>query len=363
MSDSLRLLVDARPLVGARTGIGVHAAEIARRLPFAPPPMLAAHAPIHDLSGIEHLPVRVDRAPLGVLWQQTLLPRILLEEHADVLWGPHGTLPLASRVPAVVSVHDLTSITTPASHQLKTVLSFNTFIARSLHAAAFIAAVSTVTAEAVMRGFGVSASKIEVVPNGVGPELRPASGEGDPGFGLRSGAYLLYAGTIEPRKGIGDLLEAWERLTPRPKLVLCGSPGWGIRRLRRIIERYEQQGEIVVTGYVDRDVLVSLLQHALLFVYPSRDEGFGLPPLEAMACGTPVVAASGGAIPEVVGDAALLVPPGQPDQLLSAMRSALSNPLLREDLRARGLARARTFSWDTSARKMEELIRRTAAKG
>lgn len=359
MSDAPRLVIDARPLVGSRTGIGVHTAEIARGLSF--PPLLAAHAPIRDRTGIEGLSVRIDPAPLGVIWQQMILPRVLTEERADVLWGPHGTIPLSSRVPALVTVHDLTSITAPTSHQMRTVLSFNTFIAKSLDSARFIAAVSRTTAEAVMRGFGIAAHKIEVIPNGVGAELAPpAEGRVDPGFGLEPGAYLLYAGTIEPRKGIGDLIDAWERLRPRPKLVLCGSSGWGMRRLRRIIERHARTGEIVVTGYVDRASLVRLLQHALLFVYPSHDEGFGLPPLEAMACGTPVVAAAGGAIPEVVGDAAVLVPPGQPDRLLAALRNAMESQALRADLRRRGLERARLFSWDYSTKKMEELVRRAA---
>ncbi|HSN68394.1 MAG TPA: hypothetical protein VLV48_04060, partial [Thermoanaerobaculia bacterium] len=103
MSSPLRVVVDARPLVGNRTGIGVHTAEIAARLPFDPPPLLAAHAPIADRSGIERIPVRVDRALTGGTWQQLTLPRVLAEERADVLWGPHGTIPLRGSTPAVVT--------------------------------------------------------------------------------------------------------------------------------------------------------------------------------------------------------------------------------------------------------------------
>src|ERR1043166_8563067 len=134
----LEVVIDGRPLVGNRTGIGVHTAEIARRLDVEPPPLIASHAPIDDRSGIEQCRFRVDPMALGVLWQQTKLARIA----ADVLWCPHGTLPLASRVPAVISMHDLTTITMPLPHEAKTLLSFNLFVGRSTQRAEKITSLS-----------------------------------------------------------------------------------------------------------------------------------------------------------------------------------------------------------------------------
>jgi glycosyltransferase involved in cell wall biosynthesis len=336
---AMRLLIDGRPLVGNRTGIGVHTAEIARRLDVEPPPLIASHADIADRTGLERCAFRVDRMALGVMWQQWVLPRI----EGDVLWGPHGTLPVAWRRPSVVTIHDFTSITMPERHRLKTILSFNLFIARSLEQASRVACVSRAIADETMRGFGVAAAKIEIVPNGVDPFFSPdlEGSEGD---------YLLFTGTLEPRKGVHELIAAWASLpAPRPRLVLCGDTGWKMRIPR-------EQG-IEVTGYVTRERLRELYRGALAFVYPSRYEGFGIPPLEAMACGAPVVAARTGAIPEFAEGAALLIEPGDPDALRAVLVRITSDAALRRELRALGPERARLWTWDRGARAMTELIR------
>jgi glycosyltransferase involved in cell wall biosynthesis len=349
----LDVVIDGRALVGNRTGIGVHTANIAARLGTHPPPLIASHAPIDDRGGIEQCRFRVDRSPLGVLWQQVTLPRIV--PASSVLWAPHGTLPVRLKAPAVATVHDLTSITMPLRHELRTILSFNVFIGRSLEQARFIAAVSRATADAVMRGFGIAASKIVLVPNGVDSFFRPPQ-PGDEALpeGLRAGAYILYAGTIEPRKGVGVLLDAWRSLPePRPTLVLAGDAGWKSGRLMAAIAR---EPGIRVTGFVPCETLRALYQHAAAFVYPSYFEGFGMPPLEAMACGTPVITTRGGALPETVGDAAMLVDAGDAGALSSALRRLLAEPALAAELVARGHEQVRQFDWDVSAGTMRDLL-------
>lgn len=330
----MRLIIDGRPLVGNRTGIGVHTAEITRRLGLDAPPLIASHAEVTDREGLDGCAFRVDPSPLGVLWQQTRLPGIA----GDVLWGPHGTLPLAGRMPAVATVHDFTSITMPGRHRLRTILSFNVFIGASLEKAVRVACVSRAVADEAMRGFGVAASKIELVPNGVSDYFSPGGEEED---------YILYAGTLEPRKGIDVLFAAWWSLpAPRPRLVLCGDPGWRTR----IPEGAE------VTGYVTRERLRELYRGARVFVYPSRYEGFGIPPLEAMACGTPVIATRTGAIPEFAQDAAVLVEPGDREGLRTALVSVLTDAALRQELRRSGPERARQWSWDRGAGSMRQLL-------
>lgn len=335
-SNPVRLLIDGRPLVGNRTGIGVHTAEIVRRMDADT--LIASHADIVDREGLERCRFRVDRAALGVLWQQLLLPRI----DADVLWGPHGTLPLTWRKPSVVTLHDFTSITMPLRHRAKTVLSFNLFIGQSLERASRVACVSRVVADEAMRGFGVAASKIELVPNGVDEFFTPGEGpEGD---------YILFTGTLEPRKGIDDLLDAWRSLRrPRPRLVLCGGIGWGMR--------IDEEDGVELTGYVTRERLRELYRGALLFVYPSHHEGFGIPPLEAMACGAPVIATRTGAIPDYAEGAALLVTPGDRDALRAAMTRVIEDATLRHELRASGVERARAWRWERGANAMIELLR------
>jgi glycosyltransferase involved in cell wall biosynthesis len=331
----VNLLIDGRPLVGNRTGIGVHTAEIARRLDVDA--TIASHAAIDDQEGLEHLRFRVDRMPLGVLWQQLALPRL----DADVLWGPHGTLPLAWKKPAVVTLHDFTSITMPLRHKAKTVLSFNLFIGASLEMATRVACVSRAVADDAMRGFGVHASKIEIVPNGVDAFFSPAGDEGD---------YVLFTGTLEPRKGIDDLLDAWRALPrPRPRLVLCGGSGWGTR--------IGEEHGVERTGYVSREKLRDLYRHALVFAYPSHHEGFGIPPLEAMACGAPVIATRTGAIHEYAEGAAMLIAPGDRAALRDALARAVRDASLRAELRARGPERARSWRWERGASVMSDLLR------
>jgi glycosyltransferase involved in cell wall biosynthesis len=328
----LEVIIDGRPLVGHRTGIGVHTAEIARRLDVEPAPLIASHAEIDDRGGIEQCRFRVDRAVNGIAWQQLVLPRI----GGDVLWGPHGTIPIALKKPSVVTLHDFTSITMPSRHRLKTILSYNLFIGRSLDRASRIACVSRAVADEAVRGFAVDRAKIEIVPNGVDEFFSPGGEEGD---------YLLFAGTLEPRKGVDDLIAAWRSLPePRPRLVLCGDRGWSV----------DVPADVEVTGYVTRERLRELYRGAIAFVYPSRYEGFGIPPLEAMACGAPVIATRTGAIPEYAGDAALLI---DRSQLRDAIARLLRDAGLRRELRARGPERAKLYRWDRSAALMTELLR------
>jgi len=356
VSRDLRVIVDGRPLIPPRSGIGVHTAEIAGRLDVTPPPLIASHAEITNKQGIERCRFRIDRAPNGILWQQFVLPRVA---EADVLWGPHGTIPITLKIPSVVTLHDFSSLTMPGRHRFRTVASFNLFISESLDRADRVAAVSKSVANEAMRWFGVPGEIIEIIPNGVDDFFRPGPSPGAarhplPASGERDavrGDYILFAGTLEPRKGIDDLIAVWQSLPqPRPPLILCGERGWGVR----VPEGIE------VTGWVDRERLRALYQRALIFVYPSQYEGFGIPPLEAMACGAPVIATRTGAIAEYGQGAALLIDPGDRDALRQAMLCLLHDPPLRADLGARGVERAAQFRWDRSAQLMTDLLAQAA---
>ena len=357
MNTPLRVVIDGRALVGKRTGIGVHTAEIASRLDTEPAPLIAAHTDIENRSSIEHCRFRVDRISPGVLWQQLKLAKVAQEE-GDVLWGPHGTLPLNVQTPSVITIHDLTSLTMPLKHKFKTLASFNLIIGRSIANATRIAAVSRATAEELMRGFDVAASRITIVPNGVDafyspsdlvPEVMP--------FDLEHDRFILYVGTVEPRKGVDDLIRAWSALSsPRPRLVICGTLGWGYRAVLRMVEEHRDRHDIIVSGYLDQSSLRDLYRHCMLFVYPSHYEGFGLPPLEAMACGAPVVTTKAGALPEVVGDAAVTVEAGAINELSAALRRLVIDEPQRRDLRRRGVERAASFDWKKSASTMMDLL-------
>jgi len=359
--------VDLRALVPTATGIGVYTRSLLlalaarggfgyRGLAHRPPRGAAALA----AAGIEseHEP-----APLGVIWQQLKLPRRLARGDLDLFWSPLMTLPLHCPVPAVATVHDLTSILMPESHRFKVRWSIFPFLRTSLERAERLVAVSQATADDLAFHFPQVARKVRVVYSGVDPEFRPGVPEEIEAtreeIGL-PGGYLLYAGTVEPRKNLGTILDAWEALRlddpSVPPLVLVGPYGWGSRELVKRIDSLAHLG-IKSFGHVSRERLVQLFQAATLFVYPSFYEGFGLPPAEALACGIPTIVSNVSSLPEVVGDAGLQVEPTDPGALMAAIRRLLENPALREELRGRGLEQAARFRWERTAEEMEEVFR------
>jgi glycosyltransferase involved in cell wall biosynthesis len=294
-----------------------------------------------------------------------MLPRRLAQGDADLLWSPITTLPLRSPVPGVVTIHDLTAILMPETHRTKVRWSVLPFIRPTLERARAVVAISQATAADLRFHFPQTAEKLHVVYNGIDADFVPGDERtiAETRAELDSpGGYLLYAGTLEPRKGIDILLEAWataRRDAPEtPPLILAGPYGWHSRGLLREIEQLAGKG-VRYLGRVERPRLVRLMQAARCFVYPSQYEGFGLPPAEALACGVPVIACDSSSLPEVVGEAGLLVEPGDTAGLAAAIRHLLAEPGLEAELRARALPQAARFSWPRAAAEMEQIFRDT----
>jgi glycosyltransferase involved in cell wall biosynthesis len=359
---SKRLIaVDLRALVGQPTGIGVHTRELLLRLaPRARFRYLGlAHKPV---AGAEELraagvDLAVHPAPLGVLWQQLRLPPILRARGADLLWSPLQTLPWFCPVAAVVTVHDLTVYLHPEVHRAKVLWSQRAFLRRSLEEARRIVAVSQATARDLERRFPRLGDKQIVIPNGVDASFRP---DALAAASIRQelalpGGYLLYAGTLEPRKNLGTLLRAWEawrQADPTaPPLLLVGPYGWKSEELVGEIERLGASG-LRYLGRVERQRLLQVMQGAAVFAYPSLYEGFGLPPLEALACGVPTVVSDVSSLPEVVGEAGWRVPPLEVAAWSAALRQAWDS---RDDTerRQRAVAWAARFSWQRAAEQLE----------
>ena len=213
--------------------------------------------------------------------------------------------------------------------------------------------------------FAITADRVVVVPYGVGvpPADRPGT---DAATGRRLAGterYLLAVGTVEPRKDLPSLVRAHDALAadhPGLGLVIAGPDGWGADALTTAIDRSSHRSQIRRLGWVDDDQRAALLRGASVYAYPSVYEGFGLPPLEAMAAGTPVVTTSAGSLPEVVGDAALVVAPGDSDALAGAIAQVLDDSARADQLRERGHERARRFSWDATADGLVAVYRRLA---
>jgi glycosyltransferase involved in cell wall biosynthesis len=265
-------------------------------------------------------------------------------------------------VPGVVTVHDLTTLLHPQTHRLKVRLSVLPFLTNTLGKAKRIAADSKSTADDLRLHYPDCASRVEVIYPGVDNEFKPGNPQdiaATRGELSCPDGYILYSGTLEPRKNLGTLLDAWEALRRSrpgtPPLILTGPYGWRSLDLLSRIEGLSSQG-LHYLGRVPRARLVRLMQAASVFVYPSLYEGFGLPPAEAMSCGIPTIASNRSSLPEVIGDAGLLFEPESAEELARAIRRLLDETSLATELGNRGWRRAQQFRWEHAAELMEQLF-------
>jgi len=311
-----------------------------------------------------HLPVRW--RPVRAAWQQLVLPRTAIHEGADLIHSAGYVGPLRSRLPVVITVYDTIALCFPQWCRPSNVLHYGYFLRRSARTAAGIIVPSSCTAEDVLNRLGVSPDRIEIIPLGVSEVFRPLEAKTVPP-GLRArlsphGRFLLFVGQQEPKKNLSALVRALHMLKTggklTHKLVVAGAPGWRWRSLRRLVRDLGLGSEVIFTGHVPQTELVQLYNAADLFVFPSLYEGFGLPPLEAMACGTPVVCSGSGALPEVVGDAAVVIDSTGPDTIAAGIVSGLEREDLRRSLIDKGLRRAKMYSWRKTALATEEFYRK-----
>jgi glycosyltransferase involved in cell wall biosynthesis len=290
--------------------------------------------------------------PARIAWTQVAAGRAARGEGADLLHGVHYELPLACGLPQVVTVHDLTLLTHPEWHERSKVAYFGWALRRALRRAARVLCVSATTADDLLRVLHVDPGRVDVTP--LGTDLAPAPPDQVAAVRERLGLtrpYLLGLGTLEPRKDLPTLIAAFGTLARElpHDLVLAGLPGWGGGEVAAALAASGVAERVRLAGYIPEQDKAALFTGAELFAYPSRYEGFGLPVAEAMACGVPVVTTTGGSLPEVAGDGAELVPPGDPGALAAAVRKLLDDTAAREELVRRGRARAAQLSWDRCA--------------
>jgi glycosyltransferase involved in cell wall biosynthesis len=373
---TLRVAVDTTSLIGARTGVGTFTEELLRRLPGRPDLEVRAFAVTRRgaRAMASELPVGVDVArrpmaarPLRWCWRRADLPPVeWWTGLVDVVHGPNFVVPPARRAAEVVTIHDLTCVRFPEMCTADT-LQVPGLLERALRRGAWVHTVSSHVAAEVVEAFGADPERVVAIPNGapspIAPDRRPglaARGRG------RAGAerYVLALGTLEPRKDIPSLVRAFDALAaddPDLHLVLAGPDGWGADSVTDSIATIAARRRVHRLGWVGGVDREALLAGAAVVAYPSRYEGFGLPPLEALAAGTPVVATTAGALPEVLVDAAQWAPPGDVDALAGALRTVLDDPARAGEIVAAGAGRLAAFSWDRTADALVELYRRSAA--
>ncbi len=314
--------------------------------------------------------VGADRHPLGMIWTQTTLPRRAREWGADVLLAALTIGPVRSDLPFVSVVHDLTPWTNPEWHKGRTLVGFAPLWEKTVQRAARLLCVSSATAGELTRVYPDVRDRVRVVWNGVdrdfAPGATPAALDETRRRNCGGKPYILYLGTLEPRKNVETLVAAcellWSRRPDLPDLVLAGGAGWKTSGLFDRIAGSRFRERIHLPGYAARETARDLYQAAEVFVYPSLAEGFGLPVLEAMACGLPVIASTAEALREVAGNAALFADPGDPAAFSRAIERVLDEPRERERLRAAGLLRAAEFSWEACARATAGVLAEAAAE-
>lgn len=341
-----------------RAGIGRYTRELLRSL-FELPTDHRFLVFVGEATAREHADLLGDRAiVLGgggdrIVEEQIALPRALRKHRIDLFHNPDFTLPflLPRSIPALVTVHDVAYARLPDSNSLKSKLLLKSLVPFSIQRARAVITVSRFSRSEIVGLYPISPEKIQVIPNGIESRFMPPGMEQIEAirrrYELPSERVVLYLGGIEPRKNLGRLAEAVAKI-PHATLAIAGGQN---RNAEAILQEVQTHlGErLRLLGFVPDDDLPALYGAATVFAYPSLYEGFGIPPLEAMACGTPVVTSSVSSLPEAVGDAATLVDPTNADAIAEGIRELLDNDRLRRSRIKPGIEQAKSFAWPNIA--------------
>ena len=356
----VHVAVDGSGLARPWAGVGTYTTEILRSLVAARPEsrfsvFTSADPPFREAGVVYHRPPSARLVGRHLLW-----PARLRRLGADLYFGPAGLLPLGRvGMPAVVTAHDMAIYRHPEWFPGGQPLSVRLVVPRSMRRARVIVAVSASTALDVAELFGVGHERLEVVPEGVSGRYRPLPDDRLAAVRLRyelPRRFLLFVSTIEPRKNLPSLLDAWERMRDRPPLVVAGGWGWRCEDVRRRLDGIGPDARVL--GPVPPADLPALYNLATCLAHPAWYEGFGLTPLEAMACGLPVVASNASSLPEVVGDAGVLVDPADVEGWTAALERVCGDETVSATLSLAGVRRAAEFTWPRAAHRTWEIFDR-----
>ncbi|MDP9036395.1 MAG: glycosyltransferase family 4 protein [Myxococcota bacterium] len=367
----MRLAVEVTTCTPARTGIGYYTEHLVDALLWTRGPddevvLLSNRHPAPELASrwAPHLDVRGIGA--RALWMQSTVPRMLTASRADVGVYPNYVAPLASPCPSVVIVHDLAVLRAPQHFTAPKRLLMHAVLRPSVASASVVAAVSHATQRDILDLLGVDPERVALLPAAAHPSCSPAHADVVRAVRARHGLprpYVLTVGTIEPRKNLVTLLRAFDALgssLPDHELVVVGGRGWLEQGIVRELNGRGTSRRVRWLGYVTEPDLVALYTGADLFVLASTLEGFGLPVLEAMACGTPVIASDVAALREVGGEAARYVPATDSSAFARAIAEALADRDGLAVAKSAGEARAKEYSWNRTAETLWERVRRIA---
>jgi glycosyltransferase involved in cell wall biosynthesis len=296
--------------------------------------------------------------------EQVRIPFALWRERVNLFHAPHYILPPLVPCKSVVTIHDCIHLMFPQYLPSRFALAYaKTSMAMAARRSTHVMTVSESSKRDIMRFFHTDPDKISVIPNAYDERIGVEPGEEDvirvrERYQLHD-EFVLYAGNVKPHKNLERLIDAFDLVRKRGldhlKLVLIGDDISKYAALRRAVHHYQLHKYVRFLGYLPEETLAVMYRLAGVFVFPSLYEGFGLPPLEAMASGTPVVTSNVSSLPEVAGDAAVLVDPYDPHAIADGIYRVLTDEALRRDLRQKGLARAHQFSWEASVRRIHDI--------
>ncbi len=359
-----RVLLDATAVPTNRGGVGRYVDQLVPALDALGADLVVAcqardlehYAKLAPAAEVVAAPPMITRTATRFAWEQTGLPRLAARVGADVLHCPHYTMPVRPGLPVVTTLHDATFFTHPELHLTTKRIFFTAWTRASLRLAARCLVPSRATLDELTRVTGGVRGQVDVAHHGVDPTQFHPVAEGEKNearahLGLKASSYVAFLGTLEPRKNVPELVEGWQRavadMADPPALVIAGGRGWETR-VEAAVAAVPEHLEVVLAGYLPLGLLAGFLGGADVVAYPSTAEGFGLPVLEAMACGAAVLTTASLALPEVGGDAVEYTEPTVAG-IAAALTTLLGSPQRRAQLAAAALERAASFTWSASA--------------
>lgn len=297
------------------------------------------------------------------LWYNFSLPRLAKKYKADVLVSPDSFCSLTTSIPQCLVLHDLSFLHFPAFNKKSHLRFMKFFMPRFLKKAKSIATVSEFSKADIIKQYGIDSNKIDVVYSGVSDDFIPATIDEREKVKeeFTSGSeYFLFTGALHPRKNLMNLLKAFSVFKKRQKsgmkLVIAGRLAWKYEGFLNSLKSYKYRDDVVLTGYVTRETITSLTASAYAMVYPSLFEGFGVPPLESMRSGVPVITSKNTAMQEICGDAALYADPNAPADIASQMMLVYKDEDLRKEMIAKGIEQAKKYNWNLTAELLWQSI-------
>lgn len=361
----MRIGIDAREIEGEMTGIGRYLKGFINYICDSPHEyFLYCSCKLKPDLNYSNIQVRMLSGPQFV-WDHIVLPRALVKDKINLFFSPYYKKPWSLKCSSIITVHDL-NILFDSNYSLLRRMYFKKIVGRSLCSADVVFAVSNYVKKELLKTFNIDTSKIIVNHNSIDERFRPIEENNFSKtiltkYGIGS-EYILYIGNLLPHKNVGSAIRAYSALPvdikDKYKLVIGGSKKWAYRKLVELTDRLGLANNVIFTGFVDEDDLVYLYNRASLFIFLSFREGFGFPPLEAMACGIAVIASNRTSLPEIMGDAGILIDPDNIRGISEAMIAILTKEDLRRGLIEKGLARAKEFCVEKTAKRILEAFAR-----